>query len=194
MGLTEEVLKIVGNETRRNILFLLSKEPHYILQLSRKLSVTQPAILKHLSILEKAGLAESFREKSGRGAARKYFKICGSVNIEIAINPEEFKVTRRATETGCAKYLREEAAIKRLTDEINRAKKIDVKAAKALELMREADELLQCRDYSEGDWNCVNCRRMASLKKRAAQVIVHVSEGDTVGGLRMLTEMLGRLK
>jgi len=188
-----EVLQIVGNETRRKILALLSEEPHYISQMAKKLDVTQPAILKHLSLLEKAGLIESFWRKSPLGAARKYYKICDSVGIEIAINPKNFRVTRRPQRMSCSKYLETERAIKRLTEEINRAEAVAAKAVRARELMKMADALLSCEDFEKGNWNCENCHRVASLRKEASQIILHVSRGDVESGLRRLTETINQL-
>jgi len=188
-----EVLQIVGNETRRKILTVLSEEPHYISQIAKKLDVTQPAILKHLSILEKAGLIESFWKKSPLGAARKYYRICDSVGIEIAINPKVFKVGRRPQKMSCSNYLKMERMIKNLTDEINRAEDVAVKADKARELMRVADSLLSCAEYEKGNWNCENCHRVASLRKKASQIILHLSSGDIESGLRKLTETINQL-
>jgi len=189
----DEVLQIVGNETRRRILTLLSEEPHYISQIAKKLDVTQPAILKHLSLLQKAELIESFWRKSPLGAARKYYKICDSVGIEIAINPKDFRITRHAQKMSCSKYLEMERVIKRLTEEINRAEDVAAKAAKARELMGVADALLSCVDYEKGNWNCENCHRVATLRKEASQIILHVSKGDIELGLRKLTEAINQL-
>jgi ArsR family transcriptional regulator len=193
MKSTDEVLQIVGNETRRRILTLLSEKPHYISQIAKKLDVTQPAILKHLSLLQKAGLIESFWKKNPLGAARKYYKICDSVDIEIAINPKNFRVSRRPQRMNCSKYLEMERVIKRLTEEINRAEDVATKAAKARELIGVADSLLSCVDYKSGNWNCENCHRVASLRKEASQIILHVSKGDIELGLRKLTEAINQL-
>jgi ArsR family transcriptional regulator len=189
----EKVLQIIGNENRRKILTLLSEEPHYISQIAKKLDVTQPAILKHLSLLQKAGLIESFWRKNPLGAARKYYKICDSVGIEIAINPKGFRVAGSSQRMSCSKYMETERAIKRLTEEINRAEDVDTKAAKAQELMAVADSLLSCVDYEKGNWNCENCHRVASLRKEAAQIILHVSKGDVESGLRKLTDTINQL-
>lgn len=194
MSTTDELLKIVGNETRRRILHLLSKEPHYILQLSRKLNVTQPAILKHLDTLEKIGMIENFGRKSERGADRKYYKIRDNINLEIVIGPEAFKVTRRLPEKRCAKYLSGKEGFERLTNEVNQAKDMSAKAAKAFELINEADALLTCRKYSNDDQECMECHRVASLKRRASEIILQVSKGDVSKGLQMLSNMLRQLK
>jgi len=189
----EKVLQIIGNENRRKILTLLSEEPHYISQIAKKLDVTQPAILKHLSLLQKAGLIESFWRKNPLGAARKYYKICDSVGIEIAINPNGFRVARSSQRMSCSKYMHAEQAIKRLTDDINKAEDVAIKAARARELMEAADSLLSCADYEKGNRNCENCHRVASLRKEAAKIVLHVANGDIESGLRKLTETINQL-
>jgi len=188
-----KILQIVGNETRRKMLTILSEEPLYISEISKKLEVTQPAILKHLSILEKAGLIESFWRKSPVGAARKYYRICDSVYLEIAINPKGFRVNKRPQKVSCSNYLEIERTIKQLTDEINRAKDVTAKAAKARELMKVADSLLSCADYERGKWNCETCHRVASLRKEVSQIVLHVSSGDIESGLRKLIDAIDQL-
>jgi ArsR family transcriptional regulator len=188
-----KVLEVVGNETRRRILALLSEEPQYISQIAKKLDVTQPAILKHLAVLEKAGLIEGFWRRNPLGAARKYYKICGSVDIDIAIHPKGFRVDERPQKMSCSKYLQTEREIKRLNEEINRARDVATKVSKANELMRVADSLLSCTDFEKGNWNCENCQRVTSLRKEASQIILHVSSGDIETGLRKLTETINKL-
>jgi ArsR family transcriptional regulator len=188
-----KVLEVVGNETRRRILALLSEEPQYISQIAKKLDVTQPAILKHLAVLEKTGLIEGFWRRNPLGAARKYYKICGSVDIDIAIHPKGFRVDERPQKMSCSKYLQTEREIKRLNEEINRARDVATKVSKANELMRVADSLLSCTDFEKGNWNCENCQRVTSLRKEASQIILHVSSGDIETGLRKLTETINRL-
>ncbi len=117
---TGKFLQIVGNETRRKILTLLSQKPHYISEIAKKLEITQPAILKHLSILQEAGLIESFREESPLGAARKYYRICHTVGVEVAINPKSFSVNKQLETKSCPTYLEIEKTIKKLTEQINR--------------------------------------------------------------------------
>lgn len=189
----DKVLEVVGNETRRRILALLSEEPQYISQIAKKLNVTQPAILKHLAVLEKAGLIESLWRKNPLGAARKYYRICGSVGIDIAIHPKGFRVDERPRKMNCSRYLQVEHAIKQLNEEINTARDVAIKVSKARGLVRVADSLISCADFEKGNWNCENCQRIASLRKEAAQIILHVSSGDIETGLRKLTETINKL-
>jgi len=60
-------------------------------------------------------------------------------------------------------------------------------------LSEMADVLLSCEDYDGGNWSCENCRRIASLRKEASQIILHVSRGDIELGLRRLTRTINQL-
>ena len=48
----DDAMSILENTTRREILKFLVKEPHYKLQLSEMLEVSQQAVMKHLKVLE----------------------------------------------------------------------------------------------------------------------------------------------
>ena len=63
----DESLSILENPTRRSILRHLVKEPHYPLQLSELLDVSQQAVVKHLKVLEEAGFVDSEMKKSDKG-------------------------------------------------------------------------------------------------------------------------------
>ena len=65
----DEALSILENPTRRQILKRLVKEPHYPLQLSELLDVSQQAVVKHLKVLEESGFVDSERMPSERGGA-----------------------------------------------------------------------------------------------------------------------------
>jgi len=193
MKSTEELLEIVGNDTRRKMLTILSEGPCYVSEISKKLNVTQPAILKHLSVLEGAGLIEVFWKKNPLGADRKYYKICDSIRIEIAINPQNFKIARKSQMGNCPTYLKKEPAIKQLTEEINKTSNVADKAAKAEELAKIADSLISCTSYQKENWDCENCHRIALLRKEASQIILHVCRGDVDTGLRKLGETIDKL-
>jgi ArsR family transcriptional regulator len=193
METTGKILQIVGNETRRKMLTLLSQEPHYISEIAKKLEITQPAILKHLTILEEAGLIESFKKDSPMGAARKYYRICNTVGIEVAINPKSFKVNKQFQTTSCPTYVKIEQTIKQLTEQINQAKDLSTKASRARELMKAADTLLACIDFEKGKWSCETCHQMAILRKETSQIILRVSNGDIESGLRKLIDAINQL-
>ncbi|RLI89313.1 MAG: ArsR family transcriptional regulator [Archaeoglobales archaeon] len=82
------VLEVLGNESRRRILNLLSKKPCYVSEISYSLKMAPKAVLEHLEKLEKAGIVSSFEE--GR---RRYYFINRNMRIEISITPHKFETT-----------------------------------------------------------------------------------------------------
>ena len=87
----DTLLAVIGNPTRRQILRKLVKETHYPLQLSRELSVSQQAIMKHLGVLEKHDLVKSVFQKSDSGGPpRRYYEATQSLTIVIDLGPELF--------------------------------------------------------------------------------------------------------
>jgi ArsR family transcriptional regulator len=80
-------LDILGNNTRRKILAVLSYEPMYFNQLAKELGVGQQAILRHLQALEDSGLIEAYAEKSEFGAPdRKYYRLNESFILTISLS------------------------------------------------------------------------------------------------------------
>ncbi len=86
----DTLLAIIGNPTRRQILRKLVKEDHYPLQLSKELSISQQAIMKHLKVLEEAELVKSIFRKSDTGPPRKFYVATQSLTIVIDMSPEQF--------------------------------------------------------------------------------------------------------
>ncbi len=95
------LLSVIENPTRRRILEALVREPHYPLQLSRELGLSQQGIMKHLRMLEELDLVSSFLEDSDQGgpSRRRYFPTTGFTmvvdigpglfNTEVATRPFE---------------------------------------------------------------------------------------------------------
>ena len=52
------LLSMVENPTRRRILEAIVREPHYPLQLSKELGISQQAVMKNLSLMEQNGLVD----------------------------------------------------------------------------------------------------------------------------------------
>ncbi|WP_297501185.1 ArsR family transcriptional regulator [Thermococcus sp.] len=85
-----KLLDILGNETRRRILLLLTRRPYFVSELSQELGVGQKAVLEHLKILERAGLIEGRVEKIPRGRPRKYYTIKRGFRLEVLLTPYSF--------------------------------------------------------------------------------------------------------
>ncbi|MCX6652608.1 MAG: helix-turn-helix domain-containing protein [Methanomassiliicoccales archaeon] len=85
------LLSVIENPTRRRILEALVREPHYPLQLSRELGMSQQAIMKHLKMLEDRNLVRSFPEESDQGGpARKSYVPTTKFTIIVDFGPGLF--------------------------------------------------------------------------------------------------------
>ena len=90
------ILDILGNDTRRKILAVLSQEPMYFNQLAKEIGVGQQAILRHLQALEEGGLIETYGEKSDLGAPdRKYYHLNTSFILTISLSEDDFTITNQ---------------------------------------------------------------------------------------------------
>jgi ArsR family transcriptional regulator len=125
------LLDILGNETRRRILLLLTKRPYFVSELSQELGVGQKAVLEHLRILESAGLIEGRTEKIPRGRPRKYYTIKRGFRLEVLLTPYTF---------GTDIY---EPKKPRTTEEYQQAREL-IKSTEPVET--KIDELLQFLD------------------------------------------------
>jgi len=85
---SSELLDILGNENRRNILRLLSQKPCYVTEISEYIGVSPKAVIDHLEMLEKAGLVESRVDER----RRKYFHISRSIRLEVDVSPYSFGI------------------------------------------------------------------------------------------------------
>ena len=68
------LLSMIENPTRRKILESLVKMPRYPQQLSKELGISQQAVMKNLSVLEKNGMVVSYRESSSIGPERTVYE------------------------------------------------------------------------------------------------------------------------
>ena len=87
------ILSVIENPTRRRILTALVREPHYPLQLSRELGVSQQAIMKNLDILEKSGLVESWKESSDKGPLKIVYRPTSEFTLTIDLRNGMFLTT-----------------------------------------------------------------------------------------------------
>jgi len=93
---SERILDILGNDTRRRILAVLSEEPMYFNQLAREIGIGQQAIIRHLLALEDIGLIETYAEKSEFGAPeRKYYRLNNSFLLTISLTEDNFTVSKQ---------------------------------------------------------------------------------------------------
>ncbi|AAL81914.1 transcriptional regulator [Pyrococcus furiosus DSM 3638] len=132
------LLDVLGNETRRRILFLLTKRPYFVSELSRELGVGQKAVLEHLRILEEAGLIESRVEKIPRGRPRKYYMIKKGLRLEILLTPTLF-----GSEMYEAKGVRKSPEYEQAKELIKSQEPINVKMRELAEFLHELNERIR---------------------------------------------------
>ena len=97
----DEALSILENPTRRQILKRLVKEPHYPLQLSELLDVSQQAVVKHLKVLEESGFVDSERMPSEKGGPpTKMYKVSQSFSLRLDLGPDLFRAEHRKMPSG----------------------------------------------------------------------------------------------
>ena len=97
----DEALSILENPTRRQILRKLVKEPHYPLQLSELLNVSQQAVVKHLKVLEESGFVDSERVPSEKGGPpKKMYKVNQSFSLRLDLGPDLFRAEHRKIPDG----------------------------------------------------------------------------------------------
>jgi ArsR family transcriptional regulator len=83
-----QLLDILGNENRRNILHLLASRPCYMSEIAERLDVGAKAILGHLDLLQRAGMIEASTDEQ----RRKYFHISDNLRLEVNVSPYSFEV------------------------------------------------------------------------------------------------------
>src|ERR1700680_2725750 len=102
-GDVDEVLVALADPMRRRVLDALSAQPQATAtSLAGKLPVTRQAIVKHLAVLEQAGLVEA--RKHGR-------------EVQFAVRPERLESAARWMQRVAATWDDRLSAIKRLAEE-----------------------------------------------------------------------------
>jgi hypothetical protein len=72
----------------------------------------------------------------------------------------------------CSTFQKQEPVIAEITAKINSAKGVLEKADFAEELQKEVDVLLSCPDYNEKNKDCSNCRFIANVRKKTADLVI----------------------
>ena len=89
----DSIFHVLGNKTRRDILFALSDEPMYFNQVSKQIGIGQQAMLRHMQALVDTGFVKTYGEKSEFGAPdRKYYRLESAFNLSISLSEDEFTI------------------------------------------------------------------------------------------------------
>ncbi len=148
------LLSVIENPTRRRILEALVREPHYPLQLSKELGLSQQGIMKHLKVLEEYRMVRSYDEVSDQGGPnRKIYVPITGFNIVVDMGPGLFTaqiVTREMDGRSCVKEDHPQEGRVMITGRVgevrDRIKEIDAElrgiSRRRAELMRAKEEAL----------------------------------------------------
>ena len=97
----DQALYLLQNKTRRQILERLAREPHYPMQLSELIGVSQPAVVKHLKELEKGGMVSKNKVPSEKGGPpRTIYAVERAMSIHVDIGPDLFRCEERKLPAG----------------------------------------------------------------------------------------------
>jgi len=72
----------------------------------------------------------------------------------------------------CPVFQKQESMIQDITANINKADGVLEKAALAVQLQEKAGMLISCPDYDKENPECRNCRFIANLRKKTADLII----------------------
>ena len=137
-------MSILENTTRREILKFLVKEPHYPLQLSEMLEVSQQAVMKHLKVLEEGGFVESDKVPSEKGGPpKKVYKVSQSFSLRLDLGPDLFRSEYRKMPRGGPVRLST-----KLPDELDGmisqlGTRRNIPLAEGMQILSELDECLE---------------------------------------------------
>src|SRR5438270_6535230 len=95
----------LGNRKRREIVELLAQKPRSVQEIADHLPISRPAVSRHLSVLNRAGLVSDEQigarrlyrlDEPGAEAARRYLaQVWGNVGVRFKIFAENTKPRKR---------------------------------------------------------------------------------------------------
>src|SRR5438477_12951179 len=98
-------VEALGNAYRREIVELLSHKPRSVQEIADHLPISRPAVSRHLSVLNRAGLVSDEQigarrlyrlDEPGAEAARRYLaQVWGNVGVRFKIFAENTKPRKR---------------------------------------------------------------------------------------------------
>jgi len=119
------IFNLLGNETRRMILKMLSSGPRYTTEIAEKLQIGQKAINEHMRLLQEAGIVDLYVQKQSRGSPRKYFRINKRIRLEFAMGPYSYTtISNDLLDSDISQYLEEFPEFKKMEEEVQNARKI----------------------------------------------------------------------
>ncbi|MFA6951583.1 MAG: helix-turn-helix domain-containing protein [Candidatus Methanomethylophilaceae archaeon] len=142
----DRILSVVVNPTRRRILQAIVREPHYPLQLSKELGISQQSVVKNLDVMERNGMVVHYRQSSNVGPDRILYRPSSEFTILIDLRNGMFETHMVSPETKNEDKEKEDTKIeetKEFQETRNRISDID----------RQLKELNEVRSQMIGERN-----------------------------------------
>lgn len=164
----EDLIEALATETRRRMLRLLATGPLTLSELSERLGISQPAVLKHIRELESSGIIEPVEIRDQSGRLRRCYRISRPIRLVMSIDGDSVRIYLRE-----AKPLGEvprglEERILRLKEEISELEEIDSFGKiiyKYADIMKEVDRILSDIEELESQLVWLRHELIRSLKR-----------------------------
>ncbi|RZN49462.1 ArsR family transcriptional regulator [archaeon] len=195
----DKLFNLLGNETRRMILRMLSSGPCYTTEIAEKLNVGQKAINEHMRLLQEAGLVDLYVQKQSRGSPRKYFKINKSVRLEFFIGPYRFDTSLAKLFDGDFKKLfLEFPQLKEFEEKVKKSRHIREISKLSLvfdSLNEEHAKITQAKDYIEHKMDqvrqqCISVCDQLGLDDTEKRIVLEIVSAGGVVSTKQLAERL----
>jgi DNA-binding transcriptional ArsR family regulator len=82
----DNIFGALANRTRREILDLLTRSEHSVLELAGRFDMSQPAVTKHLKVLERAGLIQRVDSEEESGSIPLLHAGCGEIGRRFGLD------------------------------------------------------------------------------------------------------------
>ena len=166
----DTVFKALGHITRRQILRLLAQRPHYPYELSKRLGFTSRVIIKHLEVLENAGIVETEAGDTSLGPQRTYYKLRAGFGLSttilpnsfiVQLRPHEARITRIRTQISVPEPRHDVQAVKVLLQELEKVnQQLSKLEEKSMNLARQRGLIIRKIEQimDECDWDDKSCQ------------------------------------
>jgi ArsR family transcriptional regulator len=135
----EEMLWLLGNSTRFRIIRRLSVSPTYFLDLVRLLDSGPQAVVRHLKLMEEAGIVRSWEEERTN---RKYFGLARKIRLTVDVNSGELTCQTERIPKSQGRQALASSASAGAMEEMRRIEEESVLLERRLNMLRKRREVL----------------------------------------------------
>ncbi|MDW8036262.1 MAG: ArsR family transcriptional regulator [Candidatus Korarchaeum sp.] len=164
----EDIIEVLAAETRRKLLKLLAMRPLTLSEISEKLGISQPAVLKHIRELESSGIIEAFESRDQSGRMRRCYRISKPLRIIMSFDGDSLRIYLREAKPLDEVPVGLEERIIRLREEVNELENLDSLGElmyKSSEMMKEIENILGEIEKLESQLIWLRYEMLRSLRK-----------------------------